>query len=60
MGTLDRWIFLVCFTGFSAILFLVTALVAQLETFVPGRKARTHAAEPEENGQQHPDEPFAA
>ncbi len=41
MGTRDRWIFLILFTGFSAVLFLVTVLIAQLETYVPSRKTRT-------------------
>jgi hypothetical protein len=61
MGTLDRWVFLAFFTGFSAVLFLVTVLVAQLETFVPSRKARARASEPEdETRQPHHDEPTAA
>jgi hypothetical protein len=61
MVTLDRWIFLAFFTGFSAVLFLVTVLVAQLETFVPSRRARTGRSGPEdETLQQHHDEPTAA
>jgi hypothetical protein len=61
METLDGWIFLAFFTGFSAVLFLVTVLVAQLETFVPSRRGRTLRAEPpEENRRPHHDEPTAA
>ena len=62
MGTLDGWIFLAFFTGFSAVLFLVTVLVAQLETFVPTRRVRTLPAKPHEDNRHHPrhDEPTAA
>jgi hypothetical protein len=61
MGTRDRWIFLILFTGFSAVLFLVTVIIAQLETFVPSRKARCLPPEPElEAEQQDHDEPTAA
>ena len=61
MGMRDRWIFLILFAGFSGVLFLATVILAQLETFVPGRKARNLAPEPEqETQQQHHDEPTAA
>jgi hypothetical protein len=62
MGTRDRWIFLILFTGFSTVLFLATVLIAQLETYVPGRKARNQLRTPdeEETRQHHRDEPTAA
>jgi hypothetical protein len=60
MGTRDRWIFLILFTGFSAVLFLATVLIAQLETFVPGRKARIRPPEPDEKEAQQHNEPTAA
>jgi hypothetical protein len=61
MGTLDGWIFLAFFTGFSAVLFLVTVLVAQMETLVPSRRRRTLPTEQhQENRRQHHDEPTAA
>ena len=61
METRDRWIFLTLFAGFSTILFLVTVLIAQLETYVPGRKAGSLPHEQEEESQnQHHDEPTAA
>ena len=61
METLDGWIFLAFFTGFSAVLFLVTVLVAQVETFVPSRRARTLPTKPhEENRRPHHDEATAA
>jgi hypothetical protein len=61
MGTQDPWIFLIVLISFSAVLFLVTVLIAQLETYVPSRKDRTlpHAAE-EESQHEHRDEPTAA
>jgi hypothetical protein len=59
MGTRDLWIFLVLCAGFSAVLCLVTVLVAQIETFVPGRKTRALNPEPEEKHQER-DEPTAA
>ncbi len=61
MGTRHYWIFLISFTGFSTILFLVTVLVAQIETYVPGRRSRSEPAELEHESQQrHHDEPTAA
>jgi hypothetical protein len=61
MGTRDCWIFLILFTGLSAALFLVTVLIAQLETYVPRRMRRALPPEVEEESQQHHhDEPTAA
>jgi hypothetical protein len=62
MGTRNSWIFLILFTGFSTALFLATVLIAQLETYVPGRKARNQLRAPdeEETRQLHRDEPTAA
>jgi hypothetical protein len=61
METRDRWIFVILFTGFSAVLFLATVLIAQLETFVPSKKNRTLPPEPEAEAQQHHhNEPTAA
>jgi hypothetical protein len=61
MGTRDRWIFLILFTAFSAVLFLATVIIAQIETFVPNRKARRPLPEPETaTEQEHHDEPTAA
>jgi hypothetical protein len=61
MGTRDGWIFLLLFTGFSTVLFLATVLIAQIETYVPGRKAGSLAPELErELENQQGDEPEAA
>jgi hypothetical protein len=61
MGTRDGWIFLILFAGFSVVLILSTVLIAQLETFVPSRKARPRPPDPEEDTQQQQDdEPTAA
>jgi hypothetical protein len=62
MGTRDPWIFLILFVGFSAFLFLVTVLIAQLESYVPSHKQRKLPGESEEDSQHHHhhDEPTAA
>jgi hypothetical protein len=61
METRDRWIFLTLFAGFSTILFLVTVLIAQLETYVPGRKSRSLPPSPDDEiGQESHDESTAA
>ena len=61
MGTRDPWIFLIIFAGFSAALFLVTVLIAQLETYVPSRKVRAMPREMDEaSNHNHQDEPTAA
>jgi hypothetical protein len=61
MGPRDRWIFLALFTGFSTVLILVTVLIAQLETYVPGRNSHTAPPTPEdETDQQINDECDAA
>ena len=61
MGTRDPWIFLILFAGVSAVLFLATVLIAQLETYVPSRKVGALAREIEkESKHNHEDEPTAA
>jgi len=61
MDTRDRWIFLILFSCFSAGLFLVTVIIAQLEAFVPRREARIPPSETEQEiSQGHHDEPTAA
>ena len=52
MGPRDCWIFLALFTGFSTVLFLVTVLIAQLETYVPSRKSHTVPPAPDDETEQ--------
>ncbi len=63
MGTRAPWIFMIIFAGFSVFLFLVTVLIAQLETYVPTRRVRTLPQDAEEQSHRHrrdQDEPSAA
>jgi cytoskeletal protein RodZ len=60
MGTRDPWIFLIVLISLSAVLFLVTVLIAQLETYVPSRKRHELTPNEDDESQQHHDEPTAA
>jgi hypothetical protein len=54
---------MIIFAGFSVFLFLVTVLIAQLETYVPTRRVRTLPQDAEEQSHRHrrdQDEPSAA
>lgn len=44
----DRWALLILFAGFSALLVLAAVLIAQLETYVPGRGDAAGLRAPEE------------
>ena len=46
MGTRDRWIFILLFSVFSALLFVITAIMAQLEPFLPKKKRNSFSPDP--------------